>query len=828
MSMENASFSFELESHPSKLLIYHLKNVADFSRAMVTSANIVNREVLADIAYLIGISHDFGKSTSFFQQWLKEGKRTNLAYHSLLSAFFGYSIVKQHLLEKGLLAEFWYLPAITWTVIAKHHGNLRNLWEGETAQLGNYKKIENVDRQIENINDNYLEEVQKIYQTLGNLSIPWMTGKQDDMQNLAGNLIKDIRNLTRKGMKHDQPTYYFVTLFLYSVLLDADKLDASNRLEIPERLNISSDLVDKYKMMKFEEAQDMINIVREMAYSEVVSSLADLNLEEDRILSVNLPTGAGKTLTGLSFAIRLRDRLTREAESTPRIIYALPFLSIIDQNAEQIEELFKVEGSKIIPSNLFLKHHHLAEIEYKEESDGELSRESFNRSLLLTEGWHSEIIITTFVQLFQSLITNRNRLAKKFHNMANSIIILDEIQAIPSKYWSLIRTALKYLAYNYNSWIVLMTATQPFIFSPSEIKELVHRKKEYFNAFDRVIYKFYSEKKEFDSFKNEFLQRILHEDSKSYMVILNTVGSCKEMYTYLKEELCRRYRNGNTNNGHLLDEDGICVFPSFWLLNLSTHILPEHRLRRINRIRSRGPDDRVIVITTQLVEAGVDISVDIIYRDLAPLDCIIQAGGRCNRNDDPQKGEVNVINLTDSSGNKRQFWSYVYNSVLVNATKEVLERYPGSISESDFVGSAIEEYYRRVIERTSKTESRKIIESLRKLNFSDISAFRLIEEELKKVSVFVEVDKEAERVRNQIEEIATTKGGFERKLEMRKIRKEMNSYTLSTYLKDKIEFLCRIKGFDNYFCIRREELDQWYKKDTGLYLGFEDTDLSIL
>jgi CRISPR-associated endonuclease/helicase Cas3 len=827
MSMESMSFSFELKSHPDKLLIHHLKNVAGFSKTMVISTDIEHKNMLADIAYLIGIFHDFGKSTLFFQQWLEEEKRTNLAHHSFLSALFGYLMVKEYLSERELLEEFWYLPAITWTVIVKHHGNIRNLWGEETAQLRNPNKIERANTQIENISNNSLQEIQRIYQMLGNLNISEIIGKED-IQNTAKNLMKDIKNLTRDGMEHDLPVYYFFTLFFYSVLLDADKLDASNRLEIPKRMNIQSDLVDKYKMAKFEKAQDKINILREKAYSEVLSSLNDLNLEEDRILSVNLPTGAGKTLTGLSFAIKLRDRIKKETGSTPRIIYALPFLSIIDQNAEQIEELFKIKNNKIIPSNLFLKHHHLAEINYKEESNGELNRENFNRALLLTEGWHSEIIITTFVQIFQSLITNRNRLAKKFHNMTNSIIILDEIQAIPSKYWFLIKTSLKYLAYYFNSWIVLMTATQPLIFSPQETKELVYSKKEYFKAFNRVIYKFHPEEKDFDSFKNQFLHRILNEDDKSYMVILNTVGSCKEMYTFLKKELCRQYKNDNTNNGHILDEDGICVFPSFWLLNLSTHILPEHRLKRINRIRSRGPDDRVIVITTQLVEAGVDISVDIIYRDLAPLDCIIQAGGRCNRNDDPQKGEVNVVNLTDNSGRKRQFWSYIYNSVLVNATKEVLEKYPENISEKDFISSAIEEYYRYVIERTSKTESRKIIESLKKLNFSEISAFRLIEEDLKRVSIFVEIDKEAEKIRKQIEEIAATKKGFEKKLEMRKIRKKINSYTISTYLKNKIEFLERIEGFENYFCIKRGKLDQWYKKDTGLYLGFEDTDLSIL
>lgn len=264
------------------------------------------------------------------------------------------------------------------------------------------------------------------------------------------------------------------------------------------------------------------------------------------------------------------------------------------------------------------------------------------------------------------------------------------------------------------------------------------------------------------------------------MVVLNTVGSCKELYTYLKQEFHKQCKNENSCNSELLDEDGICIFPTFWLVNLSTHILPEHRLRRINRLRSRGSHDRVVVITTQLVEAGVDISVDIIYRDLAPLDCIVQAGGRCNRNDDQQKGEVNVVNLTDKSG-KRQFWSYIYNSVLVNATKEILEEYSGSISESSFITDSIGKYYRHVLERTSKTESRSIVESMKKLNFSDISKFRLIEEELKTVSIFIEINEGAKKIRNQMEEIATTKKGFEKKHEMRKIRQK-NEFIHNIYL----------------------------------------------
>ncbi|MGC1123053.1 MAG: CRISPR-associated endonuclease Cas3'' [Candidatus Methanofastidiosia archaeon] len=818
MLMENTSSSYKLLSHPDKPLIDHLQNVGNMAKEMVNSKEIDNRDVFSEVAYLIGISHDFGKATIYFQKWLNEEERTKYARHSFLSALFGYFLVRHHLKRKNQLERFWYLPGIAWLVIEKHHTNIRNLWNEEAGHLRDPSEIEMAMEQLENIDRNYPEEIRKIYELLVDINIEGFL-KKESLGDLVSDLLKDIKKITRESFQKGLLIYYFFILFFYSVLLDADKLNASGRSNVPERLDIPYDIVDDYKREKFRGKPEGINLIREEAYKEIISELDSLDIERDRILSINLPTGTGKTLTGLSFAIKLKNKIHAKLGFSPRIIYALPFLSIIDQNAAQIEDILRLR-SKVIPSNLFLKHHHLADIEYKEESESEVSYEDFNKSLLLTEGWHSEIVITTFVQLFHSLITNRNRAARKFHNMTNSIILLDEVQAIPSKFWDLVERTLEYLAYQFNTWIILMTATQPLIFPREKIREIVINKPKYFNALDRVNYNFTLEKKEFSTFKKEFLQRILDDDKKSYMVVLNTIGSCKELYEYLKKELCKKFGYDYCSD-RVLDADGVCIFPSLNLLNLSTHVLPEYRLKRIEKIRNRDLNMRAVIISTQLIEAGVDINVDVVYRDLAPLDCIVQAGGRCNRSDTFEKGEVNIINLTDDSRSKRQFWSYIYDPMLVGATIETIKDYPRIISERKFVTKAITTYYRFITERIAQTTSRQVIESVEKLNFSDIFLFKLIEEKLKMVSVFVEINENAERTRKQIEKIIATKKSFEKRAEIRKLRNEINSYTIHTYQKEELEYLEHLKGFDDYFYIEKEGLGKWYKKDTGLHLEAE-------
>lgn len=844
------SFSFRLKSHPEKKLVKHLQNVAELSSNIISSKSIENKELFSKIAYLIGFSHDFGKATTAFQKYIQDStQKSKYTYHSFISSLFGYYLISEYLEKNDLLNDYWYLLPITWVVINKHHGNINNLKYGEIPKLQDKNKIDTAIEQIKNINRYHLDEISHIYGdilTYSQIKDFFSISITKDSK-FVTEIYKNVKRIFRKK----ELWYYFLILFFYSVLLDADKLDASGLEKIPESVEIlEKDLVDQYKAVKFKNHKG-IDGIREAAYQEVNSQLSNINLENDRILSVNLPTGVGKTLTSFSFALGLQDKVSKEKDFNPKIIYSLPFLSIIDQNSFVIsevlsgrdkkgwEELFEMKNEEKekffednIPSNLLLKHHHLVDIKYREEKDNELNViEDINKSLLLTEGWHSEVVITTFIQFFHSLITNRNRSARKFHNMVNSIIILDEIQSIPHKYWLLLNKMLKYLASEFNCWIILITATKPLIFDKEEIKELVNNRDMYFEAFDRVDFNFDLNEKSFDDFKEEIFDEIMEEKDRDIMVVLNTINSSKNLYYYLKYGFSEKY--GMIDKENLVDRDGICSFPDLELINMSTHVLPSYRLNRIERVKKdkkKKDKKRKIIITTQLVEAGVDISVDTIYRDLAPLDSIIQTAGRCNRNDIGERGIVNTIVLKDEK-NKR-FCDYVYDSVLIGVTAELIAGTNRNISEKDFIINAADEYYYLVKERGSSEDSREILEHLTRLEFSDTSKFQLIEKDIPTASIFIEINEDAKRIREYMEEVQEKFKKIERKNKLLEIKKHINSFTLSINcnkrLENEIGHLPSIGRIENYKYVPKNKLNEWYKLDVGFWPPESDIDLRML
>ncbi len=823
---------FNLESHPGVKLITHLKTVGSISKELVQSTIIENKDLFADVVYLNGIAHDFGKSTKFFQKWLNEGKRTEKAHHSYISALFGYHLVSLFLKSRNLLNEFWYIPTISWVVILKHHGNLANIRSGSFNLIS---KINDADLEVllEQINDiKGCQEVKKMYtELLKNLDFSFQIedfySRFGDIQIINDDLKRKLKDLTRKKSVQ----IYSIILFFYSILLDADKLDASGFKRIPERWQgkLQENIITEYKNKKFTDKKSKINQIREQAYNEVISQVSKLHLKS-KIFSITLPTGAGKTLTGLSFALNLRERIRNEFGFIPRIIYSLPFLSIIDQNSAVIAEVLsqfsnldlepllehekKINTAipqKRIPTNLFMKQHHLADIEYIESrGDGNelYTVEELNIALLLTESWYSEIVITTFIQLFHSLITNKNRSARKFHNIVNSIIILDEVQSIPIKYWELIRETLKHLTEEYNCWIINMTATQPFIFEEKSIKELSIKTKEYFNFFDRVEYSFNLNKRSLQDFETELITEII-TSNKDIIVVLNTISLCKELYTDLKDSLAKKL-----GQKPIIDNDGICLFSQLELINLSTHILPETRLKRIQRIKEN--ERQKIIITTQLIEAGVDINVDIIYRDFAPLDSIIQTAGRCNRENSEEKGIVNVIQLIDSKTD-RFYHSYIYDSTLIEITKEVIEELGNRCSEREFNLKAISLYFEKSKER--KAQLVKTLEDIKLLNFSNISEFKLIEEKKNSVTIFVEINEKAKMIREKTQHVLFQKRGFEKKLELLKLKSDLHSYFLTVNCNkkqlDAIECLPKISDESTIRYIPNDILDEWYHLDIG-------------
>lgn len=820
------SFSFSLYSHPQKLLFDHLKNVGVLSREILSSKCFKDSEmktIFTDVAYLIGICHDFGKATTFFQAKLQDNsKQTKKARHGEISAFFGYLVVREYLDKRSLIEKYWYLPAIAWVVIKQHHGDIHNLY-GDSAE---YERVDlkNILLQANDILKNNAEEVILIYKhLLIELGVfmdleDFLIGVLSSEEKMHS-ILKEIKRYFKRMWRESKIDYYFYILFFYSVLLDSDKLDASET-SIPTRdyEKLTPDLVDKYKLKKFaNKPLKKVDKIREKAYTEVINKVDSLDLEKDRILSITLPTGAGKTLTSISFALKLRARIKREYGFTPKVIYSLPFLSIIDQNASVIEDMLRlVYGYTDIPTNLFLKHHHLAEIQYRVSENGEDNIVyDINKSLLLTEGWYSDFIITTFVQFFHSLITNRNRAARKFHNIINSIIILDEVQAFPVKYWEFFRNILKFLAERFNTWIIFMSATQPLIFDRDEITELVDNHARYFEKFDRYTVHVNLSEIYLDDFVDSLLREIPTASTKDYMIVLNTISSAKKVYEKLKKELSLKM---NLNPNNCPDDDGICNLGSVELIYLSTHVLPKDRLNRIKRIKTRNKKQKIIV-TTQLIEAGVDISVDVIYRDLAPFDSIVQTAGRCNREGNSiQKGQIKVICIKDKRTN-RAYWEYIYDPILIYATKDVLSRCQ-NFSEREFVFASTQHYYHQIKKR--KSQDTKVLESILGLYFSEIhKEFRLIEEKVPRIQIFIEIDIDAINVRKTFEEILKTKDKLARKREIIKIKKVLNECTIQIGLVKKyvpiMYTLPQLDGLELFRYVSYETIEKgkWYKKDVG-------------
>lgn len=741
----------DLMSHPNKKLENHLKNVADFSYDVFNFLEIENKELFSNISFLIGLTHDFAKSTSFFQTYLSDHTKKENTQHSFLSAIFTYYVVKNYLDKNNINFES-NLSIISYIVVLAHHGNLKDI-----TKLDDYneKKINSkmVLKQIEDLKSSD-DNLSKFYD---DFEIDFFRFF-DEFDEISEEITDELLIFSFEG---NIDNYFYILLF-YSSLLDADKMDASESKRI-NRENIPGDIVDIFKKNNLRDSKDNINKTREEAYQEVNGNILNMDLNE-RILSIELPTGIGKTFTGVSAALKLKERINNELNFNPRIIYSLPFLTIVDQNSDTISSI--LNESSLNGSNFLLNHNYLSDMNYK---SNDLENYDISNSKILIEGWNSEIIVTTFIQFFYSIISNKNKSLRKFHNITNSIILLDEIQSLPYKYWKIINLFFKKLAYEYNCWIILMTATQPYIFKENEIKSLVDNVDYYFNKFDRVNYNFNLDSQNFEDFKKEFVDKISNDSKNDYLVVLNTINSSKELYEFIKD-----YYSVMDYDIYLDDCNGICyIGDDIQLIYLSNNIIPKHRLEKINAIKESNRQS--IVISTQLIEAGVDIDVDIIYRDLAPLDSLVQTAGRCNRSGNKEKGIVNVISLKNENG--KSYSSFIYDSLLLNKTKEVLTSL-NQISEKEFNLAAAKNYFKLIY--NSGTQDDYLIKIIENLRFPEIpSNFKLIEEDIQKVDVFVVINSEAKLLFEKYNDIINNYKGFDRKNEFLKIKNKFYKYVIS-------------------------------------------------
>jgi CRISPR-associated endonuclease/helicase Cas3 len=405
----------------------------------------------------------------------------------------------------------------------------------------------------------------------------------------------------------------FYTRFLFSCLVDADFL-ATEAFMNPKGnlarnaplgdalLRIDQLLAERIKAFGVPFKDDIVNQQR----AKVVNDCEKAANQKPGLFTLNVPTGGGKTLSSLHFSLKHALKYGQK-----RIIYVVPFTSIIEQNAEVIREIIApLQTDSFTP---LVEHH--ASLSPEKETE---------QSRLATENWDAPIVITTAVQFFESLFAAKTSRNRKLHNIANAVIILDEAQSLPVNYLTPCLRSLQELADHYNTTAVLCTATQPAVnYNASEFsiglkncREIIQDPQSLFDALKRVELSDIEEQTD-----TQLSQRIL--GSEQVLCIVNRRQHAQILLQLLP-----------------LDADRY---------HLSALMCPEHRSQVLATIRRRlDKRQPVRLISTQLIEAGVDVDFPVVYRSLAGLDSIAQAAGRCNRNGkQPQLGHTYIFRPED-------------------------------------------------------------------------------------------------------------------------------------------------------------------------------------
>jgi CRISPR-associated endonuclease/helicase Cas3 len=526
----------------------HLTEVATTARTFAEEFGA------GDCAYVAGLLHDIGKATQEFQDYLiDETKKRGSIPHSIYGAKRVCEIFTQCTQPQLPVAE------MLTNVILSHHGGLRDFLtpDGNAElhdQLSDTKKISLLTKYEYNPVD----------------------------------LTSEIKVILEK-VPHEISDFAksMLTKLLYSCLVDADRLNAyefeTGAKHLPIEANWSemiSKLDDRLSSFECETAMDILR-------AGVSADCAKAGERERGIYKLEIPTGGGKTLASMRFAL-----IHAKKHKLDRIIIVIPYLSIIDQTAKELREVF---------GDVVLEHH------------SNFFPDNPEYYKLQIDRWDAPIVITTQVQFLESIFSNRGGDLRKLHNMANSVIIFDEVQSLPVKCVHLFNCAVNFLHKVCESSFLLCTATQPLldevlrpiIFTDKQSIATcnISMRTEIVNTLRPAGYS-----------ASDLATFVLDKHKRSTLVILNTKIAAKNLYTELKK------------SGKLI-------------VHLSTNMCHAHRDVVFSEIRRRLQSvDEIICVSTQLIEAGVDLSFQCVVRDIAGLDSIYQAAGRCNRH-----GEINSV-----------------------------------------------------------------------------------------------------------------------------------------------------------------------------------------
>ncbi len=671
-----------LYSHPEKPLKHHLEEVelaamailGRHSRQPFASLGI---DVAQTMRQLAGW-HDIAKGTAYFQEYISNGEswekkvRQNQASndektHTPLGALLAADHFSRHAKEQP-----WFVPLLITLAIRGHHSRLPTM---KSLCGGLDTQADLLAKQADNLSPDVVVSHESLSNAIDRITNDGFDAVYDATMELVEQQWPDSLKETPVT---EMVRIRLAVQFCFSCLLEADKA-----------LLINPTLVDYFgatpraypatlveDQLPAGDAVSAINQQRRLAYQAVISDAASpMNDVRPRVLT--LPTGLGKTRCAAGWAIHWRSRIERDTGVRPKILVVLPFLSVIEQTAKVYRELLGLEEHSNdvhlqTSHSLSLRDHMDVETDSLE---GDAKDDAQGRAEFMLDTWRSEIVLTTFDQFLLALMDAKSRHQQRFHNLCDALIIIDEVQAFPVHLWHPVGTLLTELAAVGGARLLLMTATQPGIIPAASRLELIENP----GRFAQPRYQM-----EFDLNEqplSEWLAKIAVElkarrEIAKWLLVFNTRRCAQDVYRYLRGEL-----------------DGL---PQELML-LSSDIVPRDRLARIERIKSSSA---CIAVTTQCVEAGVDIDMDLVVRDFAPMDSLVQVAGRCNRNGKRQRQTVRVIRLINEREDgtiDKAFCEYVYRdarnqtTIQLDTTAELLRG--ARVINEEVVTELAEQYF---------------------------------------------------------------------------------------------------------------------------------------
>lgn len=607
-----AHIDYNQRIHERKqLLKVHLNNVKEISEMEGQKFG------LSYIAGLASVLHDVGKYTLEFQNYI-------LGKSNVVRGEIDHATAGAALLERWFGTEKDTISSITreiiQNVIMSHHGGLKDVVVNDEVLPFN-KRLNKTIEHLDEIEESFLEEVM----TFKDIEMYFKNAKNEVGRFLLRSLNGELKhvNTPSKEWRSQRMRVYTVLLTktIFSLLIDADRTDAGLFSEQKAYQPVSF----QKKFAQYQERlEKQITYLQEKSKENFISQK---NLEINRlrermskdcfdaatkgtgIYQLSIPTGGGKTLASLRYALQ-----HAKLQGKEHIVYVIPYTSIIEQNAEEIKNILQAH-------NEILEHHS----NYVDEN---IKGQPFFRKMQM-DNWDAPIIFTTMVQYLDVFYNNKGRNIRRLHRLLNSVVIFDEVQAIPPKTLHMFNETLNFIKYGVGSTALLCTATQPALkYMQKNVVgidgELISLTESELSVFERVCVKVEME----TPWTTSVITRCIETEikaGKSVLSIFNTKATADAAYTLLNEGDMKAH-----------------------IYYLTTNMCASHRLDVINKMKKNlANGEPVVCLSTSLIEAGVNVSFHTVMRAISGLDSIMQAAGRCNRHGELEMGNFIIYNHAD-------------------------------------------------------------------------------------------------------------------------------------------------------------------------------------